>query len=79
MALMSPLSREHGLGAAEQRVLALAATGMTTDQVAGHLGLDAEIVRHYTARAMQALGARSKLEAVVTALEQGLIDLPQPQ
>jgi DNA-binding CsgD family transcriptional regulator len=43
--------------------------------VADRLGMDPDEVRRHLARAMAALGARSKLEAVVLALRAGLIDL----
>ena len=38
--------------------------------------MDPDEVRRHVASAMAALGARSKLEAVVLALELGLITLP---
>ena len=57
-------------------VLRLSATGLTTDEVAEHLDLDpAEVGRHLR-EVVFALGARSKLEAVVLALRAGLIELP---
>ena len=57
----------------ELEVLELSATGMTTPEVATWLGLTRDEVRDHLARAIVAVGARSKLEAVVTALRLGLI------
>ena len=67
----------HGsrhLAPAEVDVLRASATGMTTAEVAAHLGVTTDAVRGHLARAMAALGARSKLEAVLIALRRGLID-----
>ena len=71
-------ARERGgrLGADERRVLALMATGLVTYEVADRLGMCADEVRLRLRGAMYVLGARSKLEAVMIALGQGLIDLP---
>ena len=60
----------------ERRVLQLSATGLTTDEVAEQLGIAPDEVRRHVLRIMAAVGARSKLEAVVLALERGLIQLP---
>ena len=60
----------------EHLVLRLSATGLTTDEVADRLGLSPDEVRRHVAAAMVALGASSKLEAVVHALRRGLIRLP---
>ena len=60
----------------EHLVLRLSATGLLADEVAEHLGLSPEEVRRHLRGAMAALGARSKLEAVVLALRAGLVDLP---
>jgi len=65
------------LDAGQRRVLTLAATGLITDEVATQLGMSVDDVRRHTAGAIAALGARSKLEAVVIALRRGLIDLPE--
>ena len=59
----------------EHLVLRLSATGLQTDEVAEHLGIGVDEVRLHLERAMAALGARSKLEAVVLALRAGLIEL----
>ena len=61
----------------EHRVLRLSATGLLTDEVAEQLGIAPDEVRRHVAGAMAALGARSKLEAVVRAVNLGLIDPPR--
>ena len=66
---------DHRLSRPQRRVLALAAQGMTTTDIAAQLGGTPDEVRSHVAGAIVALGARSKLEAVVTALRLGLIDL----
>ena len=60
----------------QQRVLELSATGALSSEVATILGLSPDEVRVHIALAVFALGARSKLEAVVIALRRGLIRLP---
>ncbi len=70
--------RSRTLTAMEHVVLRLSATGLTTAEVADHLGIDPDEVRRYVAGAMAALGASSKLEAVVLAVRRGLVDLPAP-
>ena len=60
----------------EHRVLRLSATGLLTHEVAERLGLSPDEVREHIRAAMAALGARSKLEAVVLGLEHGLLRLP---
>jgi DNA-binding NarL/FixJ family response regulator len=57
-------------------VLGLSATGLTTEEVADTLGVSAVEVRGRLNEALVALGARSKLEAVVFAARDGLIELP---
>jgi DNA-binding NarL/FixJ family response regulator len=59
----------------EHAVLAASARGLHVWEVAELLGQPAETVRLVIASAVQKLGARSKLEAVVLALRDGLIDL----
>ena len=60
----------------EHGVLQVSATGLLTDEVAIQLGMDPDEVRRHLVGAMAALGASSKLEAVVLALRLGLIELP---
>ena len=61
----------------DRLVLRLSATGLTTAEVAAHLDMEPDEVRRHMGCAIAALGARSKLEAVVLALRLGLIDLPR--
>jgi DNA-binding CsgD family transcriptional regulator len=56
-------------------ILAAAARGLGTSEVAAELGLAVAGVRAALASAMGKLGASSKLEAVVLALRRGDIDL----
>ncbi len=56
-------------------MLGLSATGLLTHGVAERLGLSPDEVRRHVTSAMAALGARSKIEAVVLGLRLGLITL----
>ncbi len=69
------LGRARPLTGMGLRVLRLSATGLTTDEVAECLGMRPDEVRRCLVTAMAALGARSKLEAVVLALRAGLIEM----
>jgi len=59
----------------ETRVLELMATGLSTADVADHLGLTVATVREHVRLAIVRLGARSKLEAVIIAARRGLISV----
>ncbi len=69
--------RAPALTELDRLVLRQSATGMLTHEVAEHLGISPDEVRRHVAGAMAALGARSKLEAVVVALRLGLVELPE--
>jgi DNA-binding NarL/FixJ family response regulator len=75
-----PISIRSGararLTARERAVLAASATGLVLTGVADALDLSPEAVRAALASAIAKLGARSKLEAVIVALRDGMIDLP---
>ena len=58
------------------QVLQLSATGLLTDEVAEQLGIGPDEARRHLRDAMDALGASSKLEAVVLAVGLGLVTLP---
>ena len=60
----------------EQDVLAISATGLTSADVAEHLGHSPETVRRALVSAINKLGARSKLEAPIIAFRRGLIEPP---
>ncbi len=64
------------LDADTRAVLQLSAAGMLSGEVGERLGMTPDEVRRHLQAAMTALGARSKLEAVVIALRSGLIKLP---
>jgi DNA-binding CsgD family transcriptional regulator len=62
------------LTARERQVLAASASGLLITEVAAVLGLSPETVRTVLGSAMAKLGARSKLEAIVIALKDDLIE-----
>ena len=70
--------KSHQLTWEDRRVLTLLATGMMTHEVAARLGLTVAAVREHAARITVKLRARSKLEAVLIALREGLIN-PCPE
>jgi DNA-binding CsgD family transcriptional regulator len=57
----------------ERQVLELIAAGGTTKTMAVALGISAPTVKLHVANAAKKLGARSRSEAVVIALERGYI------
>ena len=59
----------------ECRALELSATGLVIAEVADAMGVSPQVVREWLASAIAKLGARSKLEAIIIALQRGLIDL----
>ena len=79
LAQLRPTSR--GLGAAitprELEVLVLVAAGLVNKQIAERLGLTLNTVRNHTQSLLQKLEAHSKLEAVATAVREGIIDYPR--
>jgi len=60
----------------QHEVLRYLGAGMTTSQMAEHMGLSQETVRNHVKAALGELNAKSRLEAVLTAYRAGL--LPQP-
>ena len=65
--------RSRDLVAGESRVLSLSAEGLTGREVAEQLGWPAERVWDCLVGAIEALGARSKLEAIVLACQRGTL------
>jgi DNA-binding CsgD family transcriptional regulator len=61
----------------QHEVLRFLGAGMTTNQMAEHMGLSPETVRNHVKAALGELNARSRLEAVLTAYRVGL--LPRPR
>jgi DNA-binding NarL/FixJ family response regulator len=82
---LTPLLRqlpptERGLGAdltlREREVLELMSAGLINKQVAKRLGLRLNTVRNHSQNILYKLRAHSRLEAVATALRDGLIAYP---
>jgi DNA-binding CsgD family transcriptional regulator len=57
----------------QKQVLELLAEGRSTEQIAAALQLTTETVRNHIRHVLKALGAHSRLEAVVVARRQGLL------
>jgi DNA-binding CsgD family transcriptional regulator len=66
-------TRRRGLTARERQVLTLLARGYTGEEVARELGVSAETVRAHVRNAVTKLRARTRLHAVVLALQRGEI------
>jgi DNA-binding NarL/FixJ family response regulator len=73
----APAHNSEALTPRELEVLACAAEGLSTDQIAEQLSLSTLTVRTHLRNAMGKLHAHSRLEAVAIALRQGLISPPQ--
>jgi DNA-binding NarL/FixJ family response regulator len=58
----------------QRQVLSLIAEGKTTREIAHELGLSPYTVKNYMERIYERLGAMDRVQAVSTALRQGLID-----
>lgn len=65
--------RLEGLTRREQEVLALLAEGATTETVAQGLGISTTTVRNHVQHILGKLAAHSRLEAVLTALDNRLL------
>ena len=72
-----PQRPNQPLGERERQVLQTLATGMSTEEVAAQLGITVHTVRTHLKNILAKLRARSKLEAVIFGLQQGLIVLPK--
>ncbi len=66
----------HSLTERELEILRLVAIGATTAEIARTLFLSTHTVRNYVRRILARLEARSRSEAVATALTRGLIEVP---
>lgn len=70
----------HGIGTdlspREREVLALLATGATNRVIAEQLQISFNTVRNHVQQILQKLGSHSKLEAVATAVREGIITYP---
>ena len=63
----------HGLTRREIEILRLVALGTATDQIASDLGISIHTVRNHVRSLRGKLDARTKLDAVVTAMRHGLL------
>ena len=76
---LSPHHRESSieLTAREREVLDAMAQGLSNKAIAAQLFLSVNTVRNYVASTLMKLDAHSKLEAVATAVREGIISYPQ--
>ena len=63
----------------QHEVLRLLGEGHTTDQMAEQMGLSAETVRNHVKAVLGQLGAKSRLEAVITGYRLGLLRVPEAE
>ena len=61
----------------ETEVLRSLADGMSTPEIAEELGITRNTLRTHIHNIMGKLGARSKLEAVLTAIREGIVEAPR--
>ena len=66
-------SREGMLTRREREVLRLLADGMTNEAMGAELSISPQTVRTHVQKAMEKLGARTRVQAVATALREGYI------
>ena len=57
----------------EREVLRLLADGMTNEQMGAELSISPQTVRTHVQKAMEKLGAQTRVQAVATALRESLI------
>lgn len=80
LARLLPQVREEaaakGLSPRQLQVLQLLAAGRSTDAIATELSLSTHTVRNHVQAILSKLGVHSKLEAVNTAVQRGIIDYP---
>jgi PAS domain S-box-containing protein len=67
-------AESRGLTPRQAEILGLLADGASTDQIASELFLSMETVRNHIRGLLRALGAHSRLEAVVKGRSLGLLD-----
>jgi two-component system response regulator DesR len=75
VSMSSPDARSLPLTVGERRALRLSARGLTVAEVAEDMCTSPSDVRSWLASAIDKLGARSKLEAVIIAARRGEIGL----
>lgn len=74
----SPAGALQELSGREREVLELLARGLNNHEIAAQLVIALDTVKTHVRSVLLKLGARSRTQAAVLALEQGLIDWPQP-
>lgn len=72
-ALLSTRWRSITVSDQEHAVLRLSANGLTSFQIAGHLGVSESTIEEYWKRVRRKLKARNKVHAVAIALQLRLI------
>jgi DNA-binding NarL/FixJ family response regulator len=72
--MLSVIDGGPGLTSEERAALSIAAAGLNNDEVAQVMHAPVDIVRAWLASAVDKLGARSKLEAVLIADRTGQLD-----
>jgi len=70
-----PAPSRAELSPRQEEVLRLLVQAKTTAQIASELHLAKETVRNHVRNLLKALGARTRLEAALIALREGLVDL----
>jgi DNA-binding NarL/FixJ family response regulator len=65
--------RDRVLTQREREVLRLLADGMTNESMGAELSISPQTVRTHVQKAMEKLGAQTRVQAVATALREGLI------
>lgn len=70
------LGRGTGLSAREYQILQRIAQGKGTKEIARDLGISSGTVRSHILRIFSKLDVASRMEAVMKALRDGLLDLP---
>jgi DNA-binding NarL/FixJ family response regulator len=78
--LLRPTHRGLGfdLTSREREILGLMASGLVNKQIADQLGLTLNTVRNHAQNVLNKLQSHSKLEAVATAVREGIIRYPEP-
>jgi DNA-binding NarL/FixJ family response regulator len=76
---LQPVSTAHGTGLLtprEREILLLLAQGMSNDEIAKALVVETTTVKSHLARMLPKLGVKSRLQAVVWAYQNRIVDIP---
>jgi DNA-binding NarL/FixJ family response regulator len=68
-------THDHGLTPREIEVLRMVSVGASNKEVADALGLSVRTIEVHMSHVLEKLGARSRTEAVVSAVKSGLLDI----